>query len=210
MKLFALRLDPDEKAFLEQAAEERKVTVSYALREGAKLYLRDVQEKVHRAKGEPASYLGVRRKADGKVIQPTSQPTAGESRRINTADDALVAGLRSLREGFEAGAAPTLVLAAIGHWLDLVSRLYAGEAADWAWHWWLTDYCPGYADEAAADKLRREIRRSLIEGTSLNVASVLEAIEGGYATFIDELRTQELVRRTVLPRWDVYVAENRR
>ncbi len=39
---YLLRLKPEEKRRLEQLARERDVTLAYALREGAKLYLRDV------------------------------------------------------------------------------------------------------------------------------------------------------------------------
>ena len=45
MKVIALRLDPDEKARLEQLAAERHVTLSHALREGARLYLDDMSAK---------------------------------------------------------------------------------------------------------------------------------------------------------------------
>jgi len=45
MKLLTLRLDPDEKARLEQIAAERHVTLSYALREGARLYLEEFTAK---------------------------------------------------------------------------------------------------------------------------------------------------------------------
>lgn len=41
MKIVAMRLDADEKARLEQLARERNITLSYAIREGLKLYLSD-------------------------------------------------------------------------------------------------------------------------------------------------------------------------
>lgn len=42
---YLLRLSPDEKARLEQLAAERDVTLAYALREGARLYLEDARER---------------------------------------------------------------------------------------------------------------------------------------------------------------------
>lgn len=45
MQLLTLRLDPDEKARLEAIAAERHVTLSYAFREGARLYLEEFSAK---------------------------------------------------------------------------------------------------------------------------------------------------------------------
>jgi predicted transcriptional regulator len=44
MKIITLRFDPEEKARLAELAREQNVTLSHALREGAKLYLQDLQE----------------------------------------------------------------------------------------------------------------------------------------------------------------------
>lgn len=44
MKLMTLRIPPAEKARLEKLARERNVTLSYALREGVKLYLEDLAD----------------------------------------------------------------------------------------------------------------------------------------------------------------------
>ena len=41
MQVMALRLTPDEKSRLEQIAEERRVTLSWVLREAARLYADD-------------------------------------------------------------------------------------------------------------------------------------------------------------------------
>jgi predicted transcriptional regulator len=43
MKLMALRMPEAEKRRLQELAREREVTLSYALREGARLYLEDAQ-----------------------------------------------------------------------------------------------------------------------------------------------------------------------
>lgn len=51
MQLVALRFDPDEKARLAQLAAERNITLSYAIREGLRLYLDDVSM---RREPEPA------------------------------------------------------------------------------------------------------------------------------------------------------------
>lgn len=48
MKLIALRLDEEEKRRLQQLAAERHITLSYALREGARLYLEEWSTKLER------------------------------------------------------------------------------------------------------------------------------------------------------------------
>ena len=45
MKLIALRLDEDEKRRLEQLARDRNVTLSHALREGARIYLGELRDR---------------------------------------------------------------------------------------------------------------------------------------------------------------------
>jgi len=45
MQLFAIRLDADEKKRLEQLAAERHITLSYAMREGARQYLQEMSAK---------------------------------------------------------------------------------------------------------------------------------------------------------------------
>ena len=40
---YMLRLNPDEKAVLERKAVEQHITLSHALREGAKLYLAELE-----------------------------------------------------------------------------------------------------------------------------------------------------------------------
>jgi transcriptional regulator of met regulon len=58
MKLITLRLDEAEKEQLAKLAADRHVTLSYALREGARLYLEDFSGK---REPEPALLpLGVR------------------------------------------------------------------------------------------------------------------------------------------------------
>jgi predicted transcriptional regulator len=44
MQVFAFRLTDEEKANLERIAAERRVTLSYAIREGLKLYARERSE----------------------------------------------------------------------------------------------------------------------------------------------------------------------
>lgn len=43
MKIITLRFDPAEKAALAAKAAEQNITLSHALREGAKLYLAELQ-----------------------------------------------------------------------------------------------------------------------------------------------------------------------
>jgi predicted transcriptional regulator len=45
MALFAIRLDEDERRRLEQLARDRHITLSYAMREGARMYLNDWSAK---------------------------------------------------------------------------------------------------------------------------------------------------------------------
>jgi len=44
MKLMTLRLNVDEKRRLEKLAREQHITLSHALREGAKLYLDELRD----------------------------------------------------------------------------------------------------------------------------------------------------------------------
>src|ERR1041385_4985574 len=89
MKLIALRIDEEEKARLEQLAEERDVTLSRALREGAALYLSELREKAHKARGGEATFLGVRRDKDGRRLNKASKPTGGELASIGHLREAL-------------------------------------------------------------------------------------------------------------------------
>lgn len=41
LQLFTIRLDADEKKRLQQLAAERHITLSYAIREGVRLYLNE-------------------------------------------------------------------------------------------------------------------------------------------------------------------------
>jgi hypothetical protein len=43
MQLVALRLEPSEKQELQRMAGERHITLSHALREGARLYMQDAR-----------------------------------------------------------------------------------------------------------------------------------------------------------------------
>lgn len=49
MRIMTLRISDEEKARLEQLAQRHNVTLSYALREGAKLYLEDARSAVSKA-----------------------------------------------------------------------------------------------------------------------------------------------------------------
>ena len=45
MKLFAVRLSEEERLNLERIAAERNVTLSYAIREGIKIQIRELAER---------------------------------------------------------------------------------------------------------------------------------------------------------------------
>jgi predicted transcriptional regulator len=47
MKLMTLLMDEDEKRQLQQLARDQNITLSYALREGARRYLAERQEHDH-------------------------------------------------------------------------------------------------------------------------------------------------------------------
>jgi len=77
MKIITLRIDEEEKARLEHLAERGNITLSRALREGAALYLNEVQAKLHRTRGGDVTYYGVRR---NKAGEPINAPTAPNKR----------------------------------------------------------------------------------------------------------------------------------
>jgi hypothetical protein len=204
MKIITLRIGEEEKARLEQLAEAGDITLSRAFRDGAALYLKDLQGRVHRARGGDATWWGVRRDKNGRPLAKRSDPTPGESQRAASLRAALYGkGLLAIREAWEDGAKPAVVLSSLAQWLDLVGRVYVGQANEIGWSWFLSDYCPGYEDAEARETLSRELEGSLIRGTTLNVAALLVALESGFQRFMDDAEHQEYVRRAVLPAWEV-------
>jgi len=204
MKIITLRIDEDEKARLEQLAEAGDITLSRALREGAALYLREIQGKVHQARGGDATFHGLRRAKGGRVLSKRSQPTAGEARRAASLRRALYdRAFLGVREAWEAGEKPAVVLAALGGWLSLVGEVYVAHPGETGWDLFLRDYCDGYTDPAASEELRTEIRGALVRGTNVNVGGVLASLEAGFMRFLDDAEHQALVRRAVLPTWVV-------
>src|SRR5436190_753218 len=81
MKIITLRIDEEEKARLEQLAEAGDVTLSRALREGAALYLRDLQGRMNRSRGGDATWYGVRRDKRGRPRTKGSDPTPMAAKR---------------------------------------------------------------------------------------------------------------------------------
>lgn len=204
MKLITLRIDAEEKARLEQLAEERNVTLSRALREGASLYLGDVRERVHRARGGTATFLGVRRDKTGKTLDPPTQAAPGERRCVSSLRSAMYErGLRGVREAWAANEKPGVALAALAHWLSLVGQIYGANPGEPGWDAFLRDYCPEYEDRDERSELRRSVRGGLLVGTSLNVGQVIEVLDRGFLKLLDDAEHQELVRRAVLPAWTV-------
>ena len=204
MKIITLRIDEEEKARLEQLAEAGDVTLSRAFREGAALYLKDFQGRVHRARGRNATLHGVRRDKQGRPLSKRSEPTAVAARRATRLRAALYdRGLLSIREAWEAGVKPALVLSAIGRWLELDGQVYGDQPNEIGWGWFLHDYCADYAEREAREELRTEIEAALIRGTTLNIGAVLSSLDAGFLWFLDDAEHQEFVRRAVLPAWQV-------
>jgi hypothetical protein len=205
MKLVALRIDEEEKARLEQLAEERDVTLSRAFREGAALYLSDLREKAHRARGGEATFLGVRRDKDGRSLNKPSKPTAGEHRQVRRLREfAYDHAFRSIRTAWDEGAGAGVVLAALAGWLSFVGEMYVANDREVGWDWFLRDYCPGYGAAASSAELRRVIRTALFEEPSVDVGGVLDSLGAGFLRLIHDVESQELVRRRVLPAWRVF------
>jgi hypothetical protein len=208
MKLITLRIDEEEKARLEQLAEERDVTLSRALREGAALFLSDRRSNAHRAKGGDSTFHGIRRDEQGRVLNKPSEPSKGESAGVASLREALHdKALRTIRQSWNAGAEPGLVLGAVGQWLSLVGRVYVQNETEVGWTWFLRDYCAPYAEAEAADYVCRQISGALIEAPSLDVGALLEALSAGFVRFLDDAEHQSVVRRQVLPVWVVLARE---
>jgi hypothetical protein len=205
MKIISLRIGEEEKVRLEQLAEAGDITLSRALREGAALYLKEFQGKLHTARGGNVTYWDIRRDKQGRPLSKRSEPTRGELRRVRTLRAALYGrGFLSVREAWESGAAPTIVLASLASWLDLVGEVYVGQGNYIGWDWFLRDYCEGYEEPGAREEVRRELEGSLMRGaTRLNMQTALGSIEAGFLRLLDDAENQELVRRAVLPRWEV-------
>jgi hypothetical protein len=210
MKLIALRIDEEQKARLEQLAEERDVTLSRAFREGAMLYLQELRERAHKARGGEATFLGLRRDTEGRTLDKPSKATAGELRRLRSlADGVDRRGLGAIRDAWEAGTPSSVVLAALAQWLSVIGRLYVGNPGEVGWGWFLRDYCPGYETPQAANELCRLLRPAPLHEASIDVRAVLESISAGCARLLHDAETQDLVRRSILPAWVVLEGESR-
>lgn len=204
MKLITLRIDEEEKARLDQLAEEHEVTLSRVLREGARLWFGDVKEKVHRAKGMPATQLGLRRRKDGRAIDAPTAPTPGQAERIARLRKALYdRGIASLREAAATDVPPAVLLASAAEWLRLVSRIYAGHESSRVWDWFVGDYCRPFAEPEKFDQLRRDLTVGLLAGVSLNPRVVIEVFDEAFLWLLEDLEGHEVVRLGVLPRWQV-------
>lgn len=208
MKLITLRIDAEEKARLEQLAEQGHVTLSRALREGAALYLSDVQGKLHRARGGEATFFGVRRDRSGRPLNKRTPPSPTEQRRLTGMRGRLYEdGLQAIRRAWDDGERPAVVLGALAQWLSVVGRVYVSNATEVGWDWFLRDYCRPYANPEASAEVRREISAGLLRGSVLNVGTVLQAIDAGFLRFLDDAENVDVVRRTVLPAWQVLSEE---
>ncbi len=202
MKIITLRIDEEEKARLEQLAERGNVTLSRALREGAGLYLGDIQAKAHRKRGGDVTFHGIRRDQSGRPVGERTAPTATERTRLTSLrnylyDNALV----PLRDAWDEGADVLLVLPATGHWLSLVGRVYVGSGDETGWYWFLRDYC-GYLDEEAP-AVQRMLRGAFSPAAHGDVSALLDRLDAGFRRFLKDAENQQLVRRAVLPTWHV-------
>lgn len=205
MKLIAVRIDEEEKARLEQLAEERDVTLSRALREGAALYLSELREKAHKARGGEATFLGVRRGKDGRRLNTPSKPTRGERDGVRRLRETLYdRGFKSMRAAWESGTSSMVVLSALGQWLSIVGLLYAANGGEIGWDWFLRDYCSGYSSPKASAELRRTIRGAHIDEAAVDVGAVLDSVGTGFLRLLDDAESQDLVRRQILPAWHVF------
>jgi hypothetical protein len=201
MKLIALRIGEEEKARLEQLAEERDVTLSRALREGAALYLSDLRTRGHRAKGGDATFHGVLRDANGRNLNQASRPTKGELERVSEMRTALRDGLDEIGSAWATGTDAAVAIAAVGQWLSLIGGLYVGNGLDVGWQWFLRDYCAPYSVPRNAERLCTQIKFSLLSPQTLDVAGLLDTLDHGLARLLTDCEEQELVRRAVLPAW---------
>jgi hypothetical protein len=208
MKLITLRIDEEEKVRLEQLAEANNVTLSRVLREGARLWFGDVRERVHRAKGMPATQLGVRRRKDGAALDKAVPPTPAQAERIARFRKALYdRGIASLREATTTDAPPAVLLAGAAEWLRLVSQVYAGHESSKVWDWFVGDYCRPFAEPERFEQLRRDLTVGLVSGVTLNPRVVVEALDEAFLWLLDDLEAHEVVRLGVLPRWQVLEEE---
>jgi hypothetical protein len=113
-------------------------------------------------------------------------------------------GLKSIRTAWEAGSGSGVVLGALGQWLSIVGRVYAANEGEAGWDWFMRDYCAGYGSPEASAELRRVIRYALVDGESVDIGAVLDSLGAGFLRLLDDAQTQELVRRQVLPAWQVF------
>jgi predicted transcriptional regulator len=210
MKLVTLRIDEEQKARLEQLAEERDVTLSRAFREGASLYLNELREKAHKARGGNVTFLGIRRDEAGRTLNKPSEPTAGERERVRELANAIqTRGLGEIRAAWESGAPSSVVLAAVGQWLSLVGELYVSNPGEVGRDWFLRDYCPGYETPEASKQLRGAIRASLASKPQVDLRVVLDSLSAGCVRLLHDAETQDGVRRAILPAWVIFDREAR-
>lgn len=204
MKIITLRIDEEEKARLEQLAEAGDVTLSRALREGASLYLTDIQGRVHRSRGGDATFHGLRRDKHGRPLAKRSKPTPVAAARAAGLREALYnRGLRSVQQAWEDGSEPAIVLSAVAHWLSLVGEVYVSQPNQIGWDWFLRDYCPEYSERSERTEVQRVIGGSLVHEATLNVSALLGSLDSGFLRLLDEAEHYEIVRRAILPTWDV-------
>jgi len=208
MKIITLRIDPEEKARLDQLAEAGDVTLSRALREGAALYLNDLQGKLGRARGRGVTWHGIRRDASGRPTNARSKPTARQVTLIETLRAKLYDdGLRLIRRTWADGTEPRVALASLAQWLSVVGKIYVSDSGEIGWSWFLRDYGGPFAGPEASTVLRRELHASIMREPTVSIAAVLDALDEGFLRMLSDVESQNLVRRAVLPAWEVLERE---
>lgn len=208
MKIITLRIDPEEKARLEHLAEAGDITLSRALREGASVYLSDLQSKIGRARGQNVTWHGIKRDAAGKVVTATSKPTARQAAQVASLRAKVYEdGLRSIRRAWDIHGDARLTLAATAQWLSIVGQLYVSESGEIGWSWFLRDHGGPFSDADASTVLRRELRAAVLRQPMVSVSAVLDALDAGFLAFLHDVESQNLVRRAVLPAWQVLEQE---
>lgn len=208
MKIITLRIDEEEKARLDQLAEAGDVTLSRALREGAALYLTDLQGKLGRARGEDVTWHGIRRDATGTPKNASSQGTARQAALVETLREKMYDnGLQLIRRTWQAGGEPRVTLASLAQWLSTVGQLYIADSGEIGWSWFLRDYGGPFAGSEESAVLRRELRASVVREATVSVAAVLDALDAGFLRLLSDIESQNLVRRSVLPAWEVLERE---
>lgn len=112
-----------------------------------------------------------------------------------------------IRRMWADGTEARVALAALAQWLSVVGQIYVSDSGEIGWSWFLRDYGGPFASSEASAVLRRELRASILRESTVNVAAVLDALDEGFQRLLIDVESQNLVRREVLPAWEVLERE---